>query len=133
MGPYGKNPGRLITPLKRVRGLGVSREEGTSHFIAQRVNGLALIPLTFWLVYGVIAHIGSSYAEFMDWATSLSTATLLAFTIMASFWHAAMGLQVVVEDYVHHEFVKVCLLALIRISCFGFALLGLISVLKLAL
>jgi succinate dehydrogenase / fumarate reductase, membrane anchor subunit len=132
MGPYGKNKNTLTTPLARVRGLG-STGEGTGHYIAQRLSALALVPLTIWFVVSVIAHIGAPHYQFSEWAGGLCTATLLILTLIATFWHASLGLATVVEDYVHHELTKLVTLAVVKLACFGFALLGVLSVLKLAL
>lgn len=131
MGPYGKNTGALRSPLSRVRGLG-SAKDGTGHFIIQRLTALALIPLTIWFVVAVIANINAPYYQFTQWVGGIGTATLLILTLIATFWHAALGLSTVIEDYVHHEFTKLLLLALVKLLCFGFALLGVLSVIKLA-
>jgi succinate dehydrogenase / fumarate reductase membrane anchor subunit len=127
-----KKVSNLSSPLARVRGLG-SAKEGTGHFIAQRLTAIALIPLTIWFVVSVIMHIGASHHVFATWAGGLCTATLLVLTLVATFWHASLGLCTVVEDYIHNEFSKIALLTLVKLSCAAFAVLGVLSVLKLAL
>ena len=131
MGPYGKTNTALRSPLARVRGLG-SAKDGTGHFIIQRLTALALIPLSIWFVVAVIAHLNAPYFMFVQWMSGLGTATLFILTLIATFWHAALGLSTVIEDYIHHELTKLLLLALVKLLCFGFALLGVLSVIKLA-
>jgi len=131
MGPYGLNKSSLRAPVARVRGLG-SAKDGTGHFITQRVTALALVPLLLWFVVGVISHIGVPHYTFKAWLGGIVPATLMVLTLVTTFWHAALGLAVVVEDYVHHEMLKLALLVLVRLGCVGFAVLGVVSVIKIA-
>lgn len=95
----------MRTPMARVRGLG-SAKDGTGHWWAQRLSALALIPLTVWFVASVIAMAGAEHAAMRAWVASPVVAGLLILLIVATFYHAVLGLQVVVEDYVHHEGIK---------------------------
>ena len=120
----------LRSPLGRVRGLG-SAKDGTSHWWAQRLTALALIPLTVWFVISVIALTGADYYAMVAWAGSPLVAGLLILLIVATFYHGALGLQVVIEDYVHHEMTKLALLLFVKAAALVLALAGVLSVLSL--
>lgn len=116
--------------LGRVRGLG-SAKEGVGHWWAQRLTALALVPLTLWFVISVAAMTGASHAEMVDWVGSPLVAGLLILLIVATFYHNYLGLQVVIEDYVHHEGWKLALLLLVQGGSVLLALTALLSVLIL--
>ncbi|MGF1629240.1 MAG: succinate dehydrogenase, hydrophobic membrane anchor protein [Kiloniellaceae bacterium] len=120
----------LRSPLARVRGLG-SAKDGTAHWWAQRLTALALIPLTVWFCISVIAMSGADYATVASWAGSPLVGGLLILLIGATFYHGALGLQVVVEDYLHHEMAKLVLLLAIKAAALVLALTGILSVLIL--
>src|SRR3546814_6816815 len=96
----------MRTPLGRIRGLG-SAKDGTGHWWAQRVTALALVPLTVWFVASVIGMAGADHASFVAWIASPLVAGLMILLIVATFHHAQLGLQVIIEDYVHDEGVQV--------------------------
>ena len=98
----------LRSPLDRVRGLGAAKE-GVAHWWAQRMTALALIPLTVWFVASIVGLAGADYDTTVDWVGRPLPAVLLLLLIAATFHHAQLGLQVVIEDYVHHEGLKVAL------------------------
>jgi len=103
----------LRSPLARVRGLG-SAKEGTHHWWAQRLTALALIPLTIWLAVSIICLTGADHATAVAWVGSLWPAALLILTIAMTFHHGQLGLQVVIEDYVHNEALKLALVLLVK-------------------
>ena len=103
----------LRSDLGRVRGLG-SAKEGVGHWWAQRVTALALIPLTVWFVASIVRLAGAPHAAVVDWVASPVPAILLILMIVAAFHHAQLGLQVVIEDYVHGEGTKLVLLLLVK-------------------
>ncbi len=119
------------TTLGRVRGLG-SAKEGVGHWWAQRVTAVALVPLALWFVIGVIGHAGADYATMVAWVHQPVTAALLVLLVGATFYHAALGLQVVIEDYVHHEGAKVAAIIGIKGLAYLLGAIGIVSVLKLA-
>ena len=88
----------LRSPLGRVRGLG-SAKEGVAHWWAQRLTGLALVPLALWFVISVISLAGADHARTVAWIASPVPAVLLVLLIAATFYHAVLGLQVVVGFY----------------------------------
>ena len=120
----------MRSPLARVRGLG-SAKDGTGHWWAQRLTALALIPLTVWFCVSVIALTGADYAAVAAWVASPVVAGLLILLVAAVFYHAVLGLQVVIEDYVHHEGSKLALLLAVKALAIVLALSGILSVLTL--
>ena len=103
----------LRSPLGRVRGLG-SAKSGTEHFGAKRVAAVALIPLTLWFVYSVLALGAADHAAASAWMQSPVNAVLLLVLIVATFHHMQLGLQVVIEDYVHVEGLKIAALVIVK-------------------
>jgi succinate dehydrogenase / fumarate reductase, membrane anchor subunit len=121
----------LRSPLGRVKGLG-SAKEGAEHWWVQRVTAVALVPLSLWFVGSVIALAGAPHAELVAWLGSPLAAILMLLLIGATFYHAALGIQVVVEDYVHAEGVKIAALLLNKLVCLALAVAGIFAVLKIA-
>jgi len=103
----------LGSPLGRVRGLG-SAKSGTEHFWAQRVTAVALIPLTLWFVYSILALGDGDHAVASAWMQSPLNAVLLLLLIVATFHHMQLGLQVVIEDYIHVEYMKIVMLVIVK-------------------
>jgi succinate dehydrogenase / fumarate reductase membrane anchor subunit len=122
----------LRSPLARVRGLG-SAKEGVNHWWAQKLTSLALIPLSLWFVASVVSLTGAGHAEAAEWIGSPLSAGLLILLLLATFYHAYLGLQVIIEDYVHHEGAKLALLLSVQTACILLALTGVLSVLILML
>ena len=123
---------RMRSPLGRAIGLG-SAKLGVEHWWLQRLTAIALIPLAVWFVVVVIGLIGADVATVRHSIGRPVQATLFLLLLIATFYHLALGLQVVIEDYVHAEFAKFVLLAAVRLVCFGFAVAGILAVLKIAL
>jgi succinate dehydrogenase membrane anchor subunit len=122
----------LRSPLSRVRGLG-SAKEGVSHWWAQRLTALALIPLAVWFVISLLSITGADHAAVRAWVGSPVVAGLLILLIAATFYHAYLGLQVVIEDYVHSEGWKLVALLAVKGASWLLAILGVVSVLVLLL
>ncbi|MDX2101291.1 MAG: succinate dehydrogenase, hydrophobic membrane anchor protein [Alphaproteobacteria bacterium] len=121
----------LRSSLGRVRGLG-SAKEGVSHWWVQRMTALALIPLALWFVAGIISVAGADYAAMRAWVGHPVTATLLVALMVAVFWHAKLGLQVVLEDYLHHEGQRMVAIVVMQGLMILLGIASVVSVLKLA-
>lgn len=120
------------TPLKRVRGLG-SAKGGTGHWWWQRLTSLALVPLTIWFLFIVIGSIGQDAFVVRARLAEPLTGVLLVAYIAALFWHAQLGLQVIVEDYVHTRWLEVTLQVAIKFLAILGALLAALAVVRIAL
>lgn len=103
----------LQTPLGRARGLG-SAKSGTKHWWAQRVTAIALIPLTIWFVVAMISATGNDYNNAQQFIGNPINAILFILLIVATFHHAQLGLQVVIEDYVHNKAMEIGLLIITK-------------------
>lgn len=122
----------MRTPLKKVRGFGAART-GTEHFWQQRATAVANLPLMIFLVGFVITHLGASRAEIIASIQHPMVAILLILAMASAFWHMRLGLQVVIEDYLHSHLAKFTALALnIAFATTGFAVAA-YSILKMSL
>ena len=120
----------MRTMLGRVRGLG-SAKSGFAYWWAQRMTALALVPLLIWFVISIIGLIGADHAAFVAWAGHPVSGALLIALVIAVFYHAELGLTVVIEDYVHEEVAKILALVVVRGLAVLGGLIGVVSVLKL--
>jgi len=120
----------LRTPLAKARGLG-SAKDGTHHFWVQRLTAVALIPLTIWFALSIASLATAGQVEVVAWMKSPLSATLMLSFIMAGFWHMKLGLQVVIEDYVHTESTKITCLILNNLIAIFLTLAAFLSVLKM--
>jgi len=121
----------LRSPVAKARGLG-SAKDGTHHWIVQRISAVALIPLTLWFMASLVCLGGASHAEVVAWISQPVSAVLLVLLLAATFYHSQLGLQVVIEDYVHGASKIVLLLATKFLNIF-LAALGIFAVLRVAL
>lgn len=122
----------LRHPLKRVRGLG-SAKEGVSHWWLQRLTAMALIVLVIWFVCMLLTLLQADYASARAMLARPWNAVLMIAFTSTMFWHAVLGLQVVIEDYVHTRWVEITALVLIRFLAVLFALACALAVLRVAL
>ena len=122
----------MRSPLGRAIGLG-SAKEGVEHWWAQRITALALVPLTVWFVVEVVGLAGADRALFVDWVRNPVSGMLLVLLLIATFYHGALGLQVVIEDYVVNETLRLGSLIVMRLAAIVFAVRGIMAVLKLSL
>ena len=122
----------LRSPLARVRGLGTAKE-GVGHWWAQRLTALALVPLSLWFMASMAWLAGADHAMVVDWVDSPLVASLLILLLVATLYHAYLGLQVVIEDYVHHEGAKLVWLLGVKGACLLLAAIGVLSVVVLLL
>ena len=119
------------TELGRVRGLGAAKE-GVHHWWMQRVSAIALVPLTLWFVIALVAHTGADYATARAWLGSPVTFGLMVLLVGATFYHAQLGLQVVIEDYIHREGWKIALILLTKLASLVLALAAIVALLVIA-
>jgi len=103
----------LQTPLSRVLGHGSARE-GVEHWWWQRLTAVALVPLGIWFLIATVSLVGASHAQAHAWITSPFNMVLMIAFGAALLYHAQLGLQVVIEDYVHLEPAKVTLLVAVK-------------------
>ena len=120
------------TPIARARGLG-SAKEGTHHWRMQRITAIALVPLTVWLVAALVAVGAADHARTVDWIRTPAVGIALLLAIAALFHHAQLGLQVIIEDYVRPEGVKLAALIATKLLAIAIAAIAAFSVLKIAL
>jgi len=119
---------RMRTPLARVEGLGAAKA-GTMHFWHQRVTAVALVPLSIWFVASALAYVGAEQGAVAAYFAEPINAVPMFLFIVASVYHMSLGLQVIIEDYIHQEGAKIALLMLNRFACWaigaasGFALI----------
>lgn len=120
----------MRTPLKKVRHLGAAKE-GVQHWWIQRVTAIAMIPLLLIMVVSVLKLAGGDHAAVVAAFKNPLFAVIALLSILAVFWHMKLGLQVVIEDYVHHEGLKIGSLLVITFAVFIVGGAAALSVLKL--
>jgi succinate dehydrogenase / fumarate reductase, membrane anchor subunit len=121
----------MQSSFDRTHGLGSARE-GVAHWWLQRVTALALIPLTLWFAASLIAHIRGDYSVLILWLRSPFTSVLLVLLLIALFYHMALGLQVVIEDYVHSDRLKLLTVVVTRLASCALAAAGIVTTLRVA-
>lgn len=126
------NDHRLQTPLSKAKGLG-SAHTGTHHWLMQRVTALANLPLVLWMVYSIFHLQGASYQEFTVWLSQPLNAVLAVLFIISTFYHAVLGSQVVVEDYVSCRWFRMSKLIGMKLFFIALAVACIFSILKVAL
>jgi succinate dehydrogenase / fumarate reductase membrane anchor subunit len=122
----------LRSSLGRVRGLG-SAKEGVGHWWAQRVTAIALVPLSLWFVVSMISLIGADYAEYQAWIGQFGMALLMILTVLVLFYHAQLGMRVVIDDYVHGEAAHVITLLVVNFVLTALAASCVLAVVLVAL
>jgi len=126
------NANDLRNPLKRARALG-SAQSGAGHWWTQRVTAAALVVLGLWFVITVLCLLHADFATARATVAKPWNALLLILIVVTAFWHAVLGLQVVIEDYVHTRWKEVVLLVAIKFLAVLCALAGVLAVLRIAL
>jgi len=120
------------TPLAKAQGLG-SAKSGTSHWWMQRVTAVALIFLSFWLILFIEQLFHASYSEIKQWLVKPVNFTLLIAWTFVGFYHAALGLQVVIEDYLNPEWLKILSIWVIKLVFLGAAITSLALTIRIAI
>ncbi|MXO58659.1 succinate dehydrogenase, hydrophobic membrane anchor protein [Altererythrobacter salegens] len=120
------------TPLGRVRGLGSARE-GTHHWIVQRITAIGNLLAGGFLIASLLLLPDLSHATLREWIAGPMSATAMALLVVTTFWHAKLGLQVLIEDYVHAPGNKVAVLLALNIAAVAGIAFGLFAIGKMAL
>ncbi|MBX7147177.1 MAG: succinate dehydrogenase, hydrophobic membrane anchor protein [Alphaproteobacteria bacterium] len=104
---------------------------GFDHWWIQRLTALVLIPLSLWFITSLLTHFNQSYQEVISWLSSPLSAFLMMAMMISIFWHAQIGLNTIIEDYVHHSTPKIVLLLINKFLCIflaGFSCLTLLFI-----
>ena len=120
------------TSIGRVRGLG-SAHSGAHHWLVQRFTAVGNVILTTWFVVSLLLLPNYSYITVHDWITKPVPATALGLMIVCVFWHARLGMQVMLEDYIHEAGSKFAVITILNLLTFAGAAFGLLCVIRLAL
>jgi len=122
----------MKTPLAEARGLGTAKS-GLAHWWHQRLTAIAMIGLVAWICVIIVMLVGADYAGAIAILSHPVNAALIMLFIGVGFWHSSLGLQVVLEDYVAHEGVRLALIVAIRMVLVLLGAVSLLSMLKIAL
>jgi len=123
---------KIETPLAKARGLGAAHE-GAHHWLHQRITAIANVPLVVWLVYSIVDLKDASYTDFMAWMQNPLHPVLLILLVLSVYYHAVLGKQVVIEDYVSCNFMKMAMIIAVKLGFTVLAVATIFSILKVAL
>lgn len=121
----------MQTPLHKVQGLGASHT-GTRHFWHERLTSVALIPLTLWFGYAVLGLTNASLVAAIGFLAHPVNALLMAGFVIVSLFHIKLGLQVIIDDYVHATGKRIFLLILVRVAVIATGAACLFALLRIA-
>jgi succinate dehydrogenase / fumarate reductase membrane anchor subunit len=119
------------TPLHKVEGMG-SSHSGTGHFWQERVTSVALIPLSLWFLYAMLGLAGTSEVTALQFLAHPVNALMMGAFVVFSLYHAYLGLQVVIDDYIHTAGSKIILMLLIRFSVIAAGATCLFAIVRIA-
>ena len=120
----------LRTPLAKVRGLGSARQ-GTHHWWYQRVTAIALTPLSLWLILALASLPALDYATITAWIATPLTAVLLVLLLPCLFYHAQLGIQVVIEDYIDSEWQKISCIVIVKFLASLATVIAIMAIIKI--
>ncbi len=120
------------SPLAKARGLGAARS-GVGHWTHQRLTAISNLLLVLWLVFSAMALAGADYVEVRAWLASPVSASLMILLVISTVYHARLGVQVVIEDYVHHEGARMASLAAVTLLAVALAVACIVAVLKVSI
>lgn len=119
------------TELGRVRGLG-SAKHGSQHWLQQRLTAIANVGLVSWFAVSLLRLPLTDFGQVRQWAATPMTALLLILLLISIFWHLRLGLQVLIEDYVHGTAVRLLALVALNFFAFGGAAYGIFQIARMA-
>ena len=122
----------MLNPIARARGHG-SAKEGVHHWYAQRASAVLLLFLVGWMIFSLFSLAGGGYETSRAFIANPVNAAFLGLLLIAVLYHAMLGLQVVIEDYVHNPTVEIVLYFITRAGAYVLMALGLVHIMKLAL
>ena len=122
----------MRSPLGRARGLGAAKA-GAAHWWAQRLTSIALLPLTLWFLCAAVSMIGATRDDVVFWMAGPLPIVLMIALVIATFHHLQLGLQVVIEDYVNNDWLRIGSIMLVKGLSLLLALACIVSVLRLGL
>lgn len=102
--------------------------KGATHWLVQRFTAIAIIPLSFWFIYALIESVSTSHEEMLNWLKQPLILTLMVAGILGIFWHARLGIQVIIEDYIHGRVTQKLALALMNAVILSLVAICLVSV-----
>lgn len=120
----------IVTPLRKACGLG-SSHDGTHHWMHERITGVVSMPLILWLVWSVTRMTGWDYQTFTGWLGQPVNAVLMILSILSVLSHAALGLQAVCDDYIHHHGLRLVNVIGMKLFFAAAALACVFSILKI--
>jgi len=120
----------MRSPFGRALELG-SAKDGVKQWWVQRVTAVALVPLSVWFAASIVVHTGNDYVTLIAWLRTPIATILMVLLLIALFYHTALGLQVVIEDYIHSG-MKIPALLGMRFGCFALAAAGILAMLRIA-
>ena len=121
----------LETPLHKVQGLGASHS-GTGHFWRERVTSVALIPLSLWFAYAILGLVGTNEVAIVSFIAHPWNAILMGLFVVVSFYHLGLGLQQVLDDYVHTPGTKLFLRLAVTVIWIVASLIGVFALVRIA-
>ena len=122
---------KYASPLKTAKGMG-SAHEGTDHWMKQKITAVLNIPLVLWFIWSMVSLQGATHAQLVAWQAQPTNAVLMIMLIISVLYHAKLGSQVVVEDYISNEWFKLAKLIAQKIFFFAVGVMCIFCVLKIA-